>query len=72
MKTPGLAGIHNSFERHLSAGRVGKMTSKIRKMKERRRQNQWTLLERRKGELWMYAQVPVFVGLSAWFVNLVR
>jgi len=48
------------------------MTSKTKKMKERRRGNQWALLERRKGELWMYAQIPVFVALGVWLVKLVR
>ena len=72
MKTPRSGGIDNTFEQHLSAGRVGKMKSKTRKMKERRLRNEWALLERRKGELWMYAQIPVFVALGVWLVNLVR
>ena len=46
------------------------MISKAKKMKERRRSNQWTLVERRKGELWMYAQMPLFLALGAWFVMM--
>ena len=41
-------------------------------MRERRHRNQLALLERRKGELWMYAQIPLFAALATYFTHLVR
>jgi hypothetical protein len=43
-----------------------------RKMKERRRRNEWALVERRKGALWMYAQIPFLAALAAYFISVVR
>jgi len=39
------------------------MKLKASKTKERRRKNELTLVERRRGSLWMYAQIPVCATL---------
>ena len=48
------------------------MKPKNKKIKERRRRNELALLERRRGNLWMYAQVPVCAALVGCFMRLVH
>lgn len=48
------------------------MKPKNRKIKERRHKNELALLERRRGSLWMYAQIPVCVALVAGFMRIVQ
>ena len=42
------------------------------KRKERRRSDRLALIERRRGELWTYGQIPVCAALIACFIQILH